>query len=100
MYKYLLFAYVPRFGGKGGMNDLILKFNSHKELVFSFNDLLLPTDAMYSYHYQLVNTNGFITEEFISKSGYEREGKDSVKITMDRIGELQNWFNDMFNENE
>jgi hypothetical protein len=98
MYKYLLFAYNIRFGGKGGLNDLTLKFNSFDEV--KLKEIEMPLDPMYAYKYQLVNTEDFSLNEFISKSGYDREGEDRKQITRDRIKEVSMWLVEAVVSNE
>ncbi|GLO66188.1 hypothetical protein [Oceanobacillus kimchii] len=82
-YRYLLFAY-DSHEAHGGMEDLIFKFNSLKELAtdFEFKDL---------YNYQLVDTSDFSYKEYTNSVIY-RVGEDSYEeIVKRRKQELIRW---------
>ncbi len=98
MYKYWLFSYNVRFGGKGGMNDCDLRFNSSQELVNNLSKIKMPTDPMYSYSYQLVNTHENVIDNYYSKGDWDLEGKDIEEIRDKRIRDVLKWLKGRVND--
>lgn len=81
-YRYLLFAFDSHEAG-GGMEDLIFKFNTLKDIVsFEYQNF---------YHYQLVDTSDFSFKEFTTNIVYHVGDDDIEEIIERRREEFINW---------
>jgi hypothetical protein len=90
MYKYLLFEFEAH-EASGGMDDLVLKFNTYDDFINNYNF----KDVDFK---QLVDTSNFSFKEFYTNISH-RWNIDDYKITKKaREEEFVNWISTQINK--